>query len=90
MEALVMGGTEFVSSSVAKYLISKGYIVDIFTRGIRPVKYDGFRNHLKGNRNSIEELKSNLAGKKYDYVFDISAYTKEDIEKLIKVLNKTS
>ena len=90
MEALVMGGTEFVSSSVAKYLISKGYIVDIFTRGIRPVKYDGFRNHLKGNRNSIEELKLNLADKEYDYVFDISAYTKEDIEKLIKVLNKTS
>ncbi|MBU3130132.1 hypothetical protein [Clostridium tagluense] len=36
MKILVMGGTEFVSSALTKYLISKGYIVDIFTRGIKP------------------------------------------------------
>jgi len=88
MEVLVMGGTEFVSSSLAKYLISKGYIVDIFTRGIKPVKYDGVRKHLKGDRKSIEDLNENISNESYDYVFDISAYTREDVEKLITVLNK--
>lgn len=34
MKILVMGGTEFVSNSLTKYLISKGYTEDIFTRGI--------------------------------------------------------
>jgi len=88
MEVLVMGGTEFVSSSLAKYLISKGYIVDIFTRGIKPVKYDGVRKHLKGDRKSIEDLNENISNESYDYVFDISAYTREDAEKLIAILNK--
>lgn len=88
MKILVMGGTEFVSSSLVKYLISKGYIVDIFTRGIKPIRYDGIRNHLKGDRKSIEDLKANISNEVYDYIFDISAYVKEDVQKLIKILNK--
>ena len=88
MKALVMGGTEFVSKSLAKHLIEEGYIVDIFTRGLKPVKYYGFRNHLIGDRKSLEDLNINLSKEKYDYVFDISAYTKEDVEKLTMILNK--
>lgn len=88
MKALVMGGTEFVSSSLAKYLISKGYTVDIFTRGIKPIEYDGVRRHLKGDRKSSDDLKTNIQDEKYEYVFDISAYTREDVEKLTSVLNK--
>lgn len=88
MTVLIMGGTEFVSSSLAKYLISIGYIVDIFTRGIKPIKYDGIRKHLKGDRKLIEDLKSNILNEKYDYVFDISAYVMEDVQKLIEILNK--
>lgn len=90
MKILVMGGTEFVSSSLAKYLISKGYIVDIFTRGTKPVKYDGIRKHLKGDRKSIEDLKANISNEPYEYIFDISAYVKEDVHKLISILNKES
>jgi nucleoside-diphosphate-sugar epimerase len=88
MKILVMGGTEFVSSSLTKYLVSKGYIVDIFTRGIKPIKYDGIRKHLKGDRKSIKDLKINISNESYDYIFDISAYVKEDAQKLIDVLNK--
>lgn len=88
MKVLVMGGTEFVSKSLTKYLIEKGYIVDIFTRGLKPLQYDGLRKHLKGDRKSLEDLKINLSKEKYDYVFDISAYAKEDVEKLTMILNK--
>lgn len=90
MQILVMGGTEFVDKNVAKYLISKGYTVDIFTRGIKSITYTGFRNHFKGDRHSIFDLNKFLSNKKYDYVFDISAYTKKDVQYLISVLNKTS
>ena len=88
MKILVMGGTEFVSSSLTKYLISRGYIVDIFTRGIKPTSYSGIRKHLKGDRKSIEDLKLNISNESYDYIFDTSAYVKEDVQKLISTLNK--
>lgn len=90
MKVLVMGGSEFVSKSLTKYLIEKGYVVDIFTRGLKPLLYDGFRKHLQGDRKSLEDLKINLSEERYDYVFDISAYTKEDVEKLTMILNKES
>lgn len=83
-----MGGTEFVSSSLAQYLIGKGYTVDIFTRGINPVRFEGVRNHIQGDRKSVNDLKIALWNKKYNYVFDISAYTKEDVEKLVGILNR--
>ena len=88
-EVLVMGGTEFVGMAVAKYLISQGYTVDIFTRGIKYVDYDGVREHIKGDRKSIDDLEKGLNDKAYDFVFDISAYTKEDVEKLISVLDRS-
>ncbi|WP_017414017.1 SDR family oxidoreductase [Clostridium tunisiense] len=88
MKVLVMGGTEFVSSSLAKHLIAKGYTVDIFTRGIKEIKYEGIRKHLKGDRKLIEDLERNLLGESYDYVFDISAYVKDDVKNLIEVLNR--
>jgi nucleoside-diphosphate-sugar epimerase len=88
IKILVMGGTEFVSSSMARHLISKGYEVDVFTRGIKPIRYEGVRRHLKGDRKSIEDLKANIGSEKYDYVFDISAYVREDVEKLTDVLDR--
>jgi len=89
MEVLVMGGTQFVSSSIAKHLIEKGNEVDIFTRGRNTVDYDGIRNHIKGDRKSVTDLKNGLEEKQYDVVFDISAYTKEDVESLVSVLDRS-
>lgn len=80
---LIMGGTTFVSSSLAKYLVEKGYDVDILTRGLKPINYEGFRNHLICNRRSKKEIQKVLKGRKYEFIFDISAYTREDVEILI-------
>lgn len=84
---LVMGGTNFVSSSLAKYLIKRGYEVDILTRGIQPINYDGYKNHLKCDRKSKDELQVLLDGRVYDAIFDISAYTREDVEILLSTIN---
>lgn len=85
---LVMGGTQFVSRSVAKYLIQKKHSVDIFTRGNIPLNYKGVNRHIKGDRKSKDFTEQALAGKKYDFVIDISAYTAEEIQILIQMLNK--
>lgn len=87
LEILIMGGTEFVSEALAKYMIEKGHQVSIFTRGVRPVKYSGFTTHYKGDRKSISEIAFNIEGKAFDYVFDISAYTLEDVTNLFQVLD---
>lgn len=80
---LVMGGTSFVSSSLAKHLIGQGYEVDILTRGIRPINYQGFREHLVCDRKSKDQMQKVLNGKRYEFIFDISAYTKDDVEILL-------
>ena len=69
---LIMGGSDFVGSSLAKYLIKKKYDVDIMTRGIRSIDYDGIGKHLICNRKNADEMKMILKDKKYDYVYDIS------------------
>lgn len=50
MKLLVLGGSEFVSQSLAKYLISKGYSVDILTRGTKGLSYSGYNKHIKCDR----------------------------------------
>lgn len=85
-----MGGTEFVSSSLAKFLISKDYIVDIFTRGIKTHTYKGINIHHKGNRKFYSDLEKTIKNIKYEYVFDISAYTLEDVETLYTALDKSA
>lgn len=86
---LIMGGTNFVSSSLSKYLIGQGYNIDILTRGIKQINYEGFREHLVCNRKSKAEMQEVLNGKNYDFIFDISAYTKEDVEILLRTIDKS-
>lgn len=84
---LIMGGSTFVSSSLAKHLIEKGHVVDILTRGKKEIKYDGYRNHIVCNRKNKEDLEKALKNKEYKFIFDISAYTKEDVKILIECVN---
>lgn len=84
---LIMGGTTFVSSSLAKYLIKKGYKVDILTRGKKTVNYYGFREYIICDRKSIESMKQVLKDRVYEFIFDISAYTKENVDILLTSIN---
>lgn len=86
---LIMGGTTFVSSSLAEYLIGQGYDVDILTRGTKSINYDGFKEHLICDRRLKNEIQRVLKGKQYEFIFDISAYTKEDVEILLTSIDKS-
>ncbi len=88
--ALVMGGTGFISSAIARELAFQGFKVDIFTRGITPLKISGSFAHLKGDRNNSQDLRKNISGKNYEYVFDINAYTQEQAASLLSALGKES
>ena len=86
---LIMGGTTFVSSSIAKYLIKKSYEVDILTRGEKIVGYYGFREHIICDRKSSESMQEALENREYEFIFDISAYTRSDVDILLKSINRT-
>ncbi|WP_160643702.1 NAD-dependent epimerase/dehydratase family protein [Chengkuizengella marina] len=86
---LVMGGTEFVGKSLVKGLISKGYIVDFLTRGNKKVNFRGFHKHIICDRKNQNTLKGTLENYIYDYIFDVSAYTREDVHFLLQSINKS-
>lgn len=89
VQVLVMGGTQFVSKALAKFLISKGYEVDIFTRGTREITYEGVRTHLIGNRNVPSDIQKNISGKQYDYIFDIAAYHTNHVKTLLDNVDRS-
>ncbi|MBM0064179.1 NAD-dependent epimerase/dehydratase family protein [Alkalicoccobacillus gibsonii] len=86
---LVMGGTEFISKAVVISLIKRGYCVDFVTRGLKRVDFDGYHQHFITDRKDKEALKNLLKDELYDYIFDVSAYTKEDVENLIEAVDRT-
>ncbi len=87
---LVMGGTSFVSGSFARYLIGQGYEVDILTRGVKSIDYEGYREHLVCDRKSKTKVHEVLKGGKYEFIFDISAYRKEDVEILLTSIDTSN
>lgn len=87
---LIMGGSDFISSSLAKYLIKSKYKVDIMAKDIKNINFNGINKHLICDRNNVHEVKDILKDKKYDYVYDISIKNKEEAEILIGNLNNES
>lgn len=81
MKLLVLGGTTFVSRSVAEHFTHANYQVDIFTRGSKPVTYTGINHHIIGDRHDADLIQSLNA---YDYIFDITAYTRDDVQTIVE------
>ncbi|WP_020062385.1 NAD-dependent epimerase/dehydratase family protein [Bacillus sp. 123MFChir2] len=89
VQILIMGGTQFVSEALAGFLISKGYEVDIFTRGTREITYNGVCTHLIGDRNVSSDIQKNISDKQYDYIFDITAYHTNHVKMLLDNVDKS-
>ena len=89
-KVLVMGGTEFVGKAILEGLISKGYQVDFLTRGLKEVTVEGYNNHFICDRKNEQEVKKCLYEIEYDYIFDISAYSRLDVEMLLKNIRLSS
>ncbi len=77
MKVLVTGGTVFVSKYVAGYYVNKGYEVYVLNRNSRP-QVEGV-HLLEADRHNCKEV---LKGHYFDAVFDVTAYTPEDIKDL--------
>ena len=80
-KVLVTGGTVFVSKYVAKYYVEKGYDVHVLNRNNRE-QIDGV-TLIEADRHSIGDK---LREHHFDIIFDITAYTAEDINALLDAL----
>ena len=80
-----MGGTRFVGKSLLKILISKGYDLTIFTRGLNPIPKNV--RHIKGDRKNDEDLKV-LAGSSFDVIIDTSGRELADSQKVIELIGR--
>ena len=80
---LVTGGTVFVSRYVADYFVRKGDDVYVLNRGSK-AQLSGV-TLIEGDRN---DLGDKLKGYEFDVVLDITAYTREHVENLVKALGK--
>lgn len=79
--ALITGGTGFVSRYAAEYYVKKGYCVSVLNRNNKK-QAEGV-TLLKSDRH---ELGNRLRGHHFDVVFDITAKTAEDINLLLNAL----
>lgn len=78
---LVTGGTVFVSRFTAAYFVNRGYEVWVLNRNTRP-QVPGV-HLIEGDRHALGEK---LKGHHFDAVLDICAYTRRDVEDLVRAL----
>ncbi|WYP27806.1 NAD-dependent epimerase/dehydratase family protein [Alkalihalobacillus sp. FSL W8-0930] len=88
-KVLVMGGTEFISKALVVDLIKSGYSVDFVTRGHKKVDFHGFNKHLIADRKDKRALRNIFKDNVYNYIFDVSGYTKEDVENVVESVDQS-
>ena len=79
---LITGGTVFVSRYTAEYFVQKGYDVYVLNRGSRP-QSKGV-TLIEADRHNLGSL---LKNQYFDFILDITAYTKADIDDLLNGLD---
>lgn len=83
---LIMGGSDFIGKSLAKYFIKHRHKVDVLTTG--SIDYEGVNKHLLCDRKNLDELENALNGNEYTYIYDMTAFFKSEIEGLFKFVNR--
>lgn len=83
MDILVVGGTRFMGKHLVSALIAQGHNVTIATRGVTSDTFGNAINRLTINRQDGESIRSAIAGKQYDMVYDTIAFCSNDVKALL-------
>jgi nucleoside-diphosphate-sugar epimerase len=84
-KVLVVGGSYFIGKHVVT-LLKETFEVYVLNRGTRPF-HDAKVNELVCDRNDAEQLKKVLSSFSFNYIVDISGYTKDQSVMLLDALN---
>jgi nucleoside-diphosphate-sugar epimerase len=77
VHVLVIGGTRFVGRLLGWRLLAAGHAVTLLNRGSIPDPFGETVERLRGDRTG-PDLERLLAGRRFDAVVDLAAYTGED------------
>lgn len=94
---LMLGGTRFIGAYLARQLIEDGNEVTLLTRGKAPitqqipddddeVSYNAYKaavEHAKADRKDTDAVKSALAGKQFDAIYDMNGREASDVESVL-------
>ena len=83
MKILVMGGTSFNGLSLVRELAKTGHDVTICNRGKTEARIPRGVKRIACDRMDLTSLRSALGGQDYDAIYDISAYTPQDVESMV-------
>jgi nucleoside-diphosphate-sugar epimerase len=83
---LVLGGSVFVGRHLVEELLRRGHEVTILNRGLTPVAHPPAVQRLTCDRKDHDAVRRALADVHLDAVFDVSAYTPEDVAIMAEVL----
>lgn len=83
MKILVMGGTSFNGLALVRELAKTGHDVTICNRGKTEAKIPHGVARIACDRMDVDSLRSALGGQDYDAIYDISAYTPQDVESMV-------
>lgn len=86
MKILILGGTGFISSSIARKFLLRGHEVTLFNRGKHHADLpDSSKLHyFTGDRDNENSLRKAASSDIFDVVYDMIAYTPDQAEKAVK------
>src|SRR5438132_14427589 len=85
MRVLVIGGTGFIGSQVARRLIEAGHDLTIFHRGQTTAELPA--NHISGERRDLQAFTSEFKRIKPDVTLDMICYNEQEAKGLIASLD---
>ena len=80
MKILFIGGTGFISTSVSRLAVAKGFQLFLLNRGLRKAELPGVRQ-LTADAHQPDQVRAALGKLEFDAVVDWIAYKPEDIER---------
>ena len=82
----MIGGTRFMGLFAVRKLLDAGDKVTIFSRGNTKPDWWNEVEHIRGDRDEIEDFKAKLKGKAFDAVIDTQALVREHVESAVTAL----
>ena len=86
MRTLVFGGTQFIGLRLVHELLRRGHQVSVLNRGRTAVELPAEVERLRADRADSVSVRSALAGREFDAVFDISAYALDALVPAVEAL----
>ena len=86
MEALVLGGSRFIGLHLVRLLSGQGHRVTVLNRGQTAAELPDDVERLAADRTEPEQVRDALHGRSWDVAFDISGYTPESLDPVVRAL----